>query len=395
MAALRQPLGDRPSRAGAVRRLRRAHRVDDRRRRPAPRALGPGADGQGRSLRHAGRRLPRQHREPAAPVARRGLRVVRLPGLQQGGLPRGRGREAGLREHHESPLPERRAGAGQGTPPAAAVLLRVLLAAEHARARRTGRRAARALPGRVRRPAQRHPPLDRRRRADAPARRRPRDGVGAGLGGHAAQHQLHQPHAAPRGARALAAAPVPERAPAPPRDHLRDQPTLPRRGPHALPGRRGTRRAPLADRRERREGRAHGEPGGGRQSRDQRRGRAAHRTAQEHRDGRLPRARPAALPQRHERRDAAALGGAGQPGARGADLGADRRALAAGLRARAEAAGAGRGRPGLPRGLARRQAGQQAGPRAADRRADRRTRSIRTRCSTSRSSGSTSTSASS
>ncbi len=92
------------------------------------------------------------------------------------------------------------------------------------------RRAARALPRCIRRPAQRHPPLDRRRRADAPARRRPRHGVGPGLGDHAAQRQLHQPHAASRGARALAAAAVPERAPAPPRDHLRDQPALHRRG---------------------------------------------------------------------------------------------------------------------------------------------------------------------
>ena len=50
---------------------------------------------------------------------------------------------------------------------------------------------------------------------------------------------LHQPHAAARGARDLAAAAVRAAPAAAPGDHLRDQPALPRRGTRAVPGRRG------------------------------------------------------------------------------------------------------------------------------------------------------------
>ncbi len=69
--------------------------------------------------------------------------------------------------------------------------------------------------------------------------------------------------------------PVRPRAAAAPRDHLRDQRALPRRGAAALPRRRGARRAAVADRRERRALRAHGAPRLRRQPRDQRR-RALH-----------------------------------------------------------------------------------------------------------------------
>ena len=48
--------------------------------------------------------------------------------------------------------------------------------------------------------------------------------------------RLHQPHAAARGAGEMAAALVRADAAAPARDHLRDQPPLPRRGAHAFPG---------------------------------------------------------------------------------------------------------------------------------------------------------------
>ena len=43
-----------------------------------PRALGARPGGEGRRLRHAHPRLPHQHRQPAAPVEAAGLRVVRL-----------------------------------------------------------------------------------------------------------------------------------------------------------------------------------------------------------------------------------------------------------------------------------------------------------------------------
>ena len=56
---------------------------------------------------------------------------------------------------------------------------------------------------------------------------------------HPRDLRLHQPHAAARGAGELAAGAVRARAAAPPGDHLRDQPPLPRRGARALSRRRG------------------------------------------------------------------------------------------------------------------------------------------------------------
>ena len=60
----------------------------------------------------------------------------------------------------------------------------------------------------------------------------------AGLGDHAADVRLHEPHAARRSAREMAAAAVRHAAAAAPRDHLRDQPPLPRRRAAASSGRR-------------------------------------------------------------------------------------------------------------------------------------------------------------
>ena len=54
-----------------------------RRAGPLSRALGSGAGGQGRRLRHAGARLPRAHHEPAAAVEGGSDRVVRLRGVQR------------------------------------------------------------------------------------------------------------------------------------------------------------------------------------------------------------------------------------------------------------------------------------------------------------------------
>ena len=102
----------------------------------------------------------------------------------------------------------------------------------------------------------------------------------AGVGHHATHLRLHQPHAAARGAGALAARSVRRAAAAPPGDHLRDQPPLPRRGAQPLLRRRRARRAPVAHRRERRALRAHGQPRLRGQPRDQRRGGAALRAAE-------------------------------------------------------------------------------------------------------------------
>ena len=87
-----------------------------------------------------------------------------------------------------------------------------------------------ALPQQVGHAAQRHPPVDRGRRADAAADRRAPPGLGRGVGDHRRDLRLHQPHPAARGAGDLAAGDVRRVAAPAPGDHLRDQPPLPRRG---------------------------------------------------------------------------------------------------------------------------------------------------------------------
>ena len=125
--------------------------------------------------------------------------------FNQGDYWRRGGQEGGLREHHQGPLPERRDGEGQAAAARAAVLLRVLLAAGHdPDLPAAGRRRPLPLPREVRGPAQRHAPRGRGGRADAAPGGRPRDGLGRGLGDHAAHLRLHEPHAAARGPREVA-----------------------------------------------------------------------------------------------------------------------------------------------------------------------------------------------
>ncbi len=134
-----------------------------------------------------------------------------------------------------------------------------------------------------------------------------------GLGHHLQTFALHQPHAAAGGARALAARAVRPRAAAPPRDHLRDQRALPRRGAHPLLGDEARlARLSLID--------EHGEryvrmaqPRLRRQPRDQRRRGAALRAAEAGRAARFPRAVAGEVQQQDERRHAAPLAGAGNP----------------------------------------------------------------------------------
>ena len=106
-----------------------------------------------------------------------------------------------------------------------------LLAAGHDPRPPAAETAARQVPREMGRPAQRHPPGHRRGRADAPAGGRAPAGLGHGLERHAQHLRLHQPHPAARGAGEMARRPVRPAAAAPPGDHLRDQPPLPRRGP--------------------------------------------------------------------------------------------------------------------------------------------------------------------
>ena len=132
---------------------------------------------------------------------------------------------------------------------------------------------------------------------------------------HAAHLRLHQPHAAARGARDAGRCRSSARCcRATSRSSTRST-ALPRRGPRALSRRRRRACARLSlidESGERRVRMAH--LATRRQPRRQRRRRAAHRAAQADRAARLRRALAGALPQRDQRRHAAALRRARNPG---------------------------------------------------------------------------------
>ena len=213
--------------------LGRPHRALRRRRRPRPGALGARAGRQGRLLRHPDPGLRREHLqhadavERAAPSSR--SRWTRSTPATTTRPSRTRSvSETVTKVLYPNDEPE----VGQAASSAAAVLLRVVLAAGHAAHHgRSGR-----LPRSASCPTEfaiqlndTHPSIARRR-ADAAARRRTQTRLGRGLGDHRGDVRLHQPHAAARGAGDVAAGDVRRVPAAPPRDHLRDQPPLPRRG---------------------------------------------------------------------------------------------------------------------------------------------------------------------
>ena len=205
----------------------------------------------------------------------------------------GGGGEGGLGDHHEGALPERRARRRQAASPRAAVFLRLLLAPGHAAAARPRRRHAADLPREVRRSAQRHASVHRRRRADAAPRRRARDSLGRGVEHHRADVRLHQPHAPARGAREVAgAACSSRRCRATSRSSTRSTAgSSTRCGRSSRPTRRRVRRMSLIDEGGERHVRmAH--LAVRRQPRGQRRGRTAHRAAEDRRAARLPRVWP-------------------------------------------------------------------------------------------------------
>ena len=135
----------------------------------------------------------------------------------------------------------------------------------------------------------------------------------------AADVRLHEPHAAGRSAREVAAAALRRAAAATSRDRLRDQPPLSRQVRLRYPGDdQLLRRLSLIDE----IGdplRAHGPSGQRRQPRDQRRRRPSHRAPQTDGAARLLRRRAGEVPQRHQRRDPAALDRAEQSQAERAD----------------------------------------------------------------------------
>ncbi len=130
-------------------------------------------------------------------------------------------------------------------------------------------------------------------------------------------------------------------------------------------------RAAVADRRGRRKARAHGEPGDGRQSRRQRRRCAALGAPQGDRAAGFRRAVAGALPQRHQRRHAAPLRRALQPGPRAA-AGRDRGRGLGHRPVAAEGPRSARRRRGVPGAMAPDQEDEQGGPRASHSRTHRR-----------------------
>ena len=164
-------------------------------------------------------------------------------------------------------------------------------------------------------PPERHPPGHRRGRADARCCATSTACPGPTAWALTQQvFSLHQPHADARGAGDLAGGADAARAAAPPGDHLPHQPGVPRLR-RAAPARRHGLPAPaVADRRTRRAPRAHGQPVDRRQPQGQRRVGAALRAAGEDHLRRLRQPVARALHQHDQRRHAAALAGAGQPG---------------------------------------------------------------------------------
>ncbi len=176
-------------------------------------------------------------------------------------------------------------------------------------------------------------------------------------------------------------------------DHPRDQPALPRRGARAVPGRRCTRKTAVADRRRRRQVRAHGASRDRRQPCRQRRRGPAFRAAQGERPEGLLRALAGALQQQDQRGDTATFPRALESGAPRAAQSDDRRRVAgeSGIVAEARAVC---GRRGVPPRVARDQTGEQASVWRPTSERTRASSSIPNGCSTSRSSASTNTSAS-
>ena len=190
--------------------------------------------------------------------------------------------------------------------------------------------------------------------ADAHPARRGASRLGPGVGPDPADAGVHQPHAAARSAREVAARVVRDAAAAAPGDHLRDQPPPARRRADALPRRRGPRRAHEPDRGRARAEDPHGEPGHRRLAQHQRR-RGDPLRAAAHDDGQGPgRDVPRALQQQDQRRHAAPLAAAGEPGARAHDHRGHRRRLdhrprrAAKARSRSPTTGAFATRSGRP-----------------------------------------------
>ena len=167
-------------------------------------------------------------------------RGLQLPGVQPRRLLRRRPREGRRRGADPGPLPRRLDAPRQGPAVRPGVFPGRLLAGRHRGAVPPPRQRLAGAARQGRHPAQRHPPVAGRRRADAhPARPGPAR-LGRSVGPDRPDPGLHQSHADARGPGDLAGHPLRDRLAPAPRDHLRDQPPLPRRRPRALSRRRRT-----------------------------------------------------------------------------------------------------------------------------------------------------------
>ena len=112
---------------------------------------------------------------------------------------------------------------GTGTALRAGVFSRRLLAGRSRAALPAQQRRLERAPRESRHPAQRYAPDDGGPRVDADSARRGTPRMGSGLGHHATDAGLHEPHLAARSSREMAGRMVRDYAAASPGDHLRDQ----------------------------------------------------------------------------------------------------------------------------------------------------------------------------
>ena len=155
--------------------------------------------------------------------------------FDKGDYERGCAAEGLFGEHHQGALPERRVATGQGTAAAAAVFLCGLLPSRHHPTLSLPQYRLGELCRQSRDPAQRYPPGDRYRRADAHPRGRRGAAVGAGVGCYPAHLCLHLSHAHAGGAGGMAGEPPRAAAATASGDHLSDQRGFPERGRRPLP----------------------------------------------------------------------------------------------------------------------------------------------------------------
>ena len=180
-------------------------------------------------VRPPGGRLRRQDHQHAPALGRGGARLLRLPGVQQRRLRRRGGRDARRpNRSRASSIPTTPRAWGRGCASCRSISWSPARwptsCGASAAATPTGTRCPRRSPSSsTTRTRDGGPGTD----ADPAGRGAAR--LGPGLGPHAADAGLHQPHAAARSPGEMAGRLVRDAAAAPPGDHLRDQPPLPRR----------------------------------------------------------------------------------------------------------------------------------------------------------------------